>query len=136
MTVLYGLTQADDRSNHSYSWQFDYRQTLLRNAALSVGYVNEGHLIDHHRDGIEVQLWAVTPRWRDRVSAAIGIGPYVYFDTQPADADPWFRDHHGLGTASARFTPPRSAATSEGTGMRARIFRKFAHRATSIRAHS
>jgi len=96
-SLLYGLTQADDHSTQSYSWQFDYRQSLMRYAALSVGYLNEGHLVDHHRDGLEVQFWAVTPAWRERLSAAIGVGPYAYFDTQPTDVDPLFRDYHRVG---------------------------------------
>jgi hypothetical protein len=106
-TLLYGLTQADDHATQSYSWQFDYRQSLFRYTALSVGYVNEGHLVDHHRDGLEVQLWAVTPAWRERLSAAVGAGPYVYCDTQPTDVDPWFRDYHRVGeiyTGSLTYT--------------------------------
>jgi hypothetical protein len=91
----YGGVQSGD--SKSYSWQFDYRQTLFTYTALSVGYVNEGHLPDNHRDGVAVQFWLKTPRWRDRLQFAIGAGPYFYFDTQQTDTPPYYRDYHGLG---------------------------------------
>lgn len=97
ISVMAGATRTDDNLGSSYSWQFDYRQRLFSNLGASLGYVNEGHLTDHHRDGIAPQFWAVTPRWRERLEFALGAGPYIYFDTQPTDSPPWFRNRHGVG---------------------------------------
>jgi hypothetical protein len=99
----YGAVQSG--SDKSYSWQFDYRQSLFPYTAVSVGYVNEGHLPDHHRDGTTVQFWLRAPRWLDRLQFAVGAGPYFYFDTQQNDIPPYYRDLHGLaGIYSASLT--------------------------------
>ncbi len=66
---LYGLTQADDHSSQSYSWQFDYRQNLFRYSALSVGYVNEGHAA-----GRFVWSRSLTNDDQDRDIVTLGVG--------------------------------------------------------------
>jgi hypothetical protein len=89
----YGAVQTG--AANSYSWQFDYRQDLFDYTALSAGYVNEGHVPDHHRDGATLQFWLKSPQWRDFVFA-VGAGPYFYFDTQQTDTPPYYRDYHGI----------------------------------------
>jgi hypothetical protein len=88
--------QTDGEGQETYAWQIEYRQPLLRYVDASFSYVDEGHLLDHQRDGAAVQLWVVTPRWRDRVDFAIGVGPYVYFDTQFTPDSPWYRNYHSV----------------------------------------
>lgn len=105
--ILAGRTFAEDRvvnlydpgeqSSSTYAWGIEYRERLFRYLDASLAYLNEGHLLGHQRDGGTVQLWAVTPRWRDRLALSIGVGPYLYFDTQQTDAWPWFRNYHGIG---------------------------------------
>ncbi len=95
LAVLVGQTDGDGQD--TYAWQIDYRQQLLRYLDASFAYVNEGHLDHHQRDGGAVQLWAVTPRWRDRIDFALGAGPYAYFDTQYLARPPWYRNYHSLG---------------------------------------
>lgn len=68
-------------SSH-YSWQIDYRQALDRHLAWSVSWINEGHELQHHRDGVAAQLWAVLPVHSDKFSLSLGLGPYHYFDTE------------------------------------------------------
>jgi hypothetical protein len=97
LTALAGFTHGEVDSPDSYAYQFDYRQRLLPNLAASLAYVNEGHFVDHHRDGGAVQVWAITPRWLERFDAALGVGPYLLFDTQVANSSPWYRNVHGIG---------------------------------------
>src|SRR5512137_869845 len=64
----------------STSWQLDYRQELNEYLAASVGYLNEGHISSHHRDGQTAQLWLGTRLADGKLSLSIGIGPYLYYD--------------------------------------------------------
>ena len=91
-----GSTAADDGADHSYSWPLEYRQNLLRYLDASFLYLNEGHVGEHHRDGIAVQAWAVTPHWHN-LTFAVGAGPYVFCDTQVKDTQTGFRDYHDVG---------------------------------------
>eukprot|EP01035_Chromulina_nebulosa_P009678 gene9678-13058_t len=68
-------------SSH-YSWQLDYRHTLTRHLAWSVAWINEGHELTHHRDGVAGQAWGVLPFHSDTFSLSFGAGAYHYFDTQ------------------------------------------------------
>jgi hypothetical protein len=97
LAIFAGTTETDDRTGDSYSWQLEYRQGLLPHFDISLAYLNEGHVPDHHRDGVTTQLWAVTPRWGGHLDLALGFGPYFYFDTQDAQSPPGFRDYHGVG---------------------------------------
>jgi len=94
LALLYGRTDGDGQN--TYAWQMEYREPLLPYFDASFSYVNEGHLFHHQRDGGAVQLWAVTPRWRDRLEFALGVGPYVYFDTQYVARPPWYRNYHAI----------------------------------------
>jgi hypothetical protein len=96
LTGFFGSTDTDDHTSASYSWQLEYRQSVMRFLDVSFGYLNEGHLPGHHRDGATGQVWAVTPIWHG-LSAAFGVGPYFYFDTQTSDSAPGFHDYHGVG---------------------------------------
>jgi hypothetical protein len=104
ISFLAGASDTDDHTSGTYAWGLDYRQHLLRYLDASFGYLNEGHLPDHHRDGATVQLWATTP-WSERFALSVGAGPYVYFDT--VDAVNWqgYRNLHGVGAIlSARLS--------------------------------
>jgi hypothetical protein len=90
-------TGADDADSHSYAWQLEYRQNLWRYLDASFLYANEGHLTGHHRDGVALQLWAVTPPLAQRFTIALGVGPYLFCDTQDEDVAPGFKDAHDLG---------------------------------------
>jgi hypothetical protein len=94
LSALLGRTNGEGQD--TYAWQMEYRAPLFPFIDASFSYLNEGHLFHHQRDGGVVQLWAVTPRWRDRLDFAFGVGPYVYFDTQFVDGPPWYRNYHSV----------------------------------------
>ena len=82
LTALSGTTGSGAALKSHYSWQIDYRQQLDRNLAWSIAWINEGHELEHHRDGIAGELWAVLPFRSDRFSLSFGTGAYHYFDTE------------------------------------------------------
>ena len=70
-------------NGNSYSWQIDYRHGLYRNVEMSFAWINEGHVLGHHRDGNAVELWYRLPFYANRFRLSFGAGPYYYYDTQP-----------------------------------------------------
>ena len=82
-TLLGGILPETAAERSSYTYQVDYRQDFHRNFAASIGYVNEGHLRRHHRDGTAAQAWGRLPFFNHRMSVSFGVGAYYYFDTQP-----------------------------------------------------
>ena len=94
-------TAGDD---NSYSWQIEYLHGLGEHGAATLSYLNEGHVPDHHRDGIALQFWRRANLYDRRLSLAVGAGPYFYFDTTGTMADGTFRDRHdwkGMASMSA-----------------------------------
>ncbi len=83
VSVQAGTTgvSGDSLSSH-YSWQIDYRHHLSHNLAWSIGWLNEGHEAEHHRDGISGQGWYEVPLASEKLSISFGIGAYHYFDTE------------------------------------------------------
>jgi hypothetical protein len=96
-SVLAGLTDAGHASG-SYAWGLEYRERLLAHLDATLSYLNEGHVPDHHRDGASLALWATTSFWQERLTLALGAGPYIYCDTEfdPTVPD-GYHDHHGIG---------------------------------------
>lgn len=95
ISLLAGVTDA--QGSESYSWGMEYRQRLLTHLDASLGYLNEGHLPEHHRDGGVMQLWADTGLWHDRLALSVGAGPYVYFDTRYYINFQGYQNQHGVG---------------------------------------
>jgi len=105
LSLLAGVTDTDDHTSGTYAWGLEYRQPLLAHLDASFGYLNEGHLPSHHRDGGMLQLWATSGAWRDRLAFAVGAGPYWYFDTQYQQNPQGYINQHGVGAiVSARAT--------------------------------
>lgn len=77
-----GTTGSGVALSSHYSWQLDYRQALQRHLAWSVSWINEGHELEHHRDGIAGQIWVVLPFRSDTFSLSLGAGAYHHFDTE------------------------------------------------------
>jgi hypothetical protein len=102
LSVLGGLTDTDDHTSASYAWGLEYRERLLSYLDASLGYLNEGHLLGHHRDGGTAQLWGRLPLSGGRFTLAIGAGPYAYFDTlTDPSAREGYRDSHGVGVIAS-----------------------------------
>ncbi|HEY4772234.1 MAG TPA: hypothetical protein VIH50_04310 [Steroidobacteraceae bacterium] len=79
-----GIEQSTPDFGHSYSWGAEYRQPLTMHFAASLIWLNEGHLVNHHRDGQALQFW-----WRSATEGPglvfeAGVGPYHYYDTTDA----------------------------------------------------
>lgn len=105
LSLLTGVTDTDDHTSGTYAWGLEYRQGLLAHLDASFGYLNEGHLPNHHRDGGMLQLWATIGAWRDRLTFAVGAGPYWYFDTEYQQNSQGYIDQHGVAAiVSARAT--------------------------------
>jgi len=92
-----GGTSRTDSSDGSYAWGLTYLHGLGDYAALSLTYLNEGHVPDHKRDGLSPQFWGRYPLLDRKLSLAAGVGPYLYFDTTRSSTGLSFSDTHGVG---------------------------------------
>jgi hypothetical protein len=94
-TVSGGVLIPRHANESTYSWQMEFRQELNRYFAASAAWINEGHMVGHHRDGTAWQGWVNFPFWRDHVALSFGAGAYFFFDTQSL-ADGKTADVHGV----------------------------------------
>lgn len=79
---FYGSTNQVGKSHTSFANLVEYRQGLGENLAASIAVLNEGHLPNHHRDGlVPVMLWGRSNRLERQLSLAVGAGPYIFADT-------------------------------------------------------
>ncbi len=79
----------------AYRWGTAYMHEVGKHALVSLTYLNEGHLPQHHRDGYAPQVWLRQYLLDRHLSFELGIGPYFYFDTDGTQAVD--RDRHGWG---------------------------------------
>jgi hypothetical protein len=93
---LGGALRGPDNA-HTFAWEMDYQRSLGEHAVFSAGWINEGHLPGHHRDGPVAQVWWRTTAFDPRLSLAAGVGPYAYFDTVPTTTSDGSHDDHGIG---------------------------------------
>jgi len=94
--ALYGATKEVDAPHNSFGYQVEYREGLGENLAVSSSYLNEGHVPNHHRDGlVPLMLWARTNVLDRQLSLAVGAGPYLYADTTTINGI--VRDDHNVG---------------------------------------
>lgn len=111
LTLLAGGLQQSGSKEKTSAWAFEYLQPLHENIAASFSWLNEGHVPGHHRDGQSVQIWARTNVLDRRLSLAVGVGPYRYFDTTVSSAGGGYANIHGWGTvaslAATYYTPSR-----------------------------
>jgi hypothetical protein len=98
VVVRFGDTrETGTKGSQTYSYGFSYFQGFGENLAWSVGYLNEGHVPNHKRDGLDFQGWARVNLFNRRLSLGIGAGPYVYWDTVLGSSRPVYSDQHGVG---------------------------------------
>ena len=100
-SVLAGTMLDTDTHESSYAWQLDFRRWMSDHFAVSLSYLNEGHVIDHHRDGGVVQAWTRMEVFDPRLSLSGGIGPYYYFDTTVPLSGGGYANKHGWGIISS-----------------------------------
>jgi len=84
LSLLGGAIQEADTHRRSGTVEFEYSHDLGGPFAVSAAYLNQGHQLNHDRDGVALQLWA-SAEVLPRCSVAIGIGPFFYSDTTRLD---------------------------------------------------
>ena len=97
LQLLSGITQHSDVSETTYAWSLEYAEGLGEHAYVTIGWLNEGHLREHHRDGPAAQVWGRINLMDRRLALVFGIGPYLYFDTAQAEQGASYTNDHGLG---------------------------------------
>jgi hypothetical protein len=100
-SVLAGTLLDTDTHESTYAWQLDFRRWMSDDFAVSLSYLNEGHVIDHHRDGVAIQAWTRMEVLDPRLSLSGGIGPYYYFDTTVPLSGGGYANKHGWGVISS-----------------------------------
>lgn len=82
LTALGGGMRTANLKESSYTWQLDYRHIFHPNFAMSIAYINEGHVVGHHRDGSAMEAWAQLPLAHGHLTLSAGVGAYYFYDTQ------------------------------------------------------
>lgn len=101
ISLLGGYGWTDKPRERTYAWQTQYMEGLGDHLAYSLAYVNQGHFIEHHRDGYASSLWARANLLDKHLSLGVGLGGLYYFDTiSPADGGPQ-HDYHGWGSMTS-----------------------------------
>lgn len=98
LTLLGGIMYNTSTRESSHSWQIEYLEKMNRHLSLSLSYLNEGAVPDHHRDGHAALLWAHNDFPELNLTLGVGAGPYFYFDTTAAKAGGSYSNNHGWGT--------------------------------------
>ncbi len=80
----------------TYAWSLQYFQYFKPGWAVSLGWLNEGHLENHHRDGPHVQVWRFHRMASNHLRLGAGVGAYRVFDTTAAGPDPAYHNDHGV----------------------------------------
>jgi hypothetical protein len=111
LLALAGITDSENGAPSSYGWQLELQEPVSTHLSGSLSWLNEGHVAQHHRDGAAAQLWLNAPRWCDRVVFSVGVGPYIYFDTEKDSSIRGYSDVHsaaGIVSASVAIDLSRS----------------------------
>ncbi|MCE1229573.1 MAG: hypothetical protein LWX11_08830 [Firmicutes bacterium] len=82
LSLLGGALLSPQEGKTTYAWQAMYSHQIAPDLGLSLGWLNEGHLSEHHRDGLVLQGWARLAE-RGAFSYLAGVGLYRSYDTQP-----------------------------------------------------
>lgn len=90
-----GISSESDHGGHALPWALEYTETVARPIDVGMLYLNQGHFVGHHRDGIAAELFLHTPRSTSGWSFGAGAGPFYYFDTTGTAAN--YENRHGLG---------------------------------------
>jgi hypothetical protein len=81
----------------TYAWQLQVTHNFTRNLGLGFAWLNEGHLDDHHRDGLVVQGWYQRRVPSNRLRLGVGLGVLRSFDTARTgddEGEDYRNDHH------------------------------------------
>jgi hypothetical protein len=95
--VFAGAQQTTRHTEGSYAYALEYAHNLSEHFVASYQYLNEGHVTDHHRDGVSPQLWFRLLSPNRTLAFALGAGPYRYYDTTTDASSGQTIDAHGWG---------------------------------------
>lgn len=98
ISFLGGYGATNNPTQKAGAYQLEYLEGLGENFAWSVSYLNQGHFIEHHRDGTAANLWLRTNRFNRQLSLGLGVGGVFYYDTIIPPAPAPATDFHGWGT--------------------------------------
>ena len=92
-----GALNVSGQNQRSFAVGVNYAQPVGDYLALSLGYLNEGHPDNHHRDGVSAQVWLRSHITEQGMSWGVGAGQYFYFDTSrpPAATGQAYTNDHG-----------------------------------------
>jgi hypothetical protein len=93
LAVQAGALRVKEADESSFSAGVAYTHPVNDHLALSLGYLNEGHPTDHHRDGVSGQVWLRSGPNQPGWSFGAGIGQYFYFDTSDFGSGRYTNDH-------------------------------------------
>jgi hypothetical protein len=96
-----GFTQDTQTRIDVPQWSVTYRQNLGEYMAFSFSYINEGHQPNDYRDGLAAQIWGRVPILDQRLSLALGVGPFAYSDTKVTAVRDTYENAHGFGIISS-----------------------------------
>jgi hypothetical protein len=104
LAVQAGALRVKEADDSSFSAGIAYTHPVNDHLALSLGYLNEGHPTDHHRDGVAGQVWVRSGYNRPGWSFGAGAGRYFYFDTSDLGHERYTNDHGWAGIYSLQAT--------------------------------
>lgn len=90
-----GRLRERDNGDSTYAWQLQYFGKLSNKSMWSIGWMNEGHLPNHHRDGATLQIWHFLKPPAKNFEFGAGIGIYRYFDTKFDENSFGYKNKHG-----------------------------------------
>lgn len=90
-----------DEETTTYAWSISYLQPFGEHLAFSIMYLNEGHHSDQHRDGLAPQIWGRVMTMERKLSLGVGVGPYLYSDSDLSPAGDTYHNVHGVGLISS-----------------------------------
>jgi hypothetical protein len=96
LVFLRGLIQDTKSGSSSDAWQIEYQKHIGDYYALSVAYLNDGHLSGHRTDGLTAQFWLGKSFLNDHVALAAGLGPYLWADTIDGRSGSGYENRHGI----------------------------------------
>ncbi len=90
-----GALRVSGTNENSFAVGVNYAQPVGDYLALSLGYLNEGHPHNHHRDGVSAQVWLRSHISEQGLSWGVGVGQYYFFDTSrpSGGGEPYINDH-------------------------------------------
>lgn len=91
-----GALRVSGNGERSFAVGVNYVQPYGDYFALSLGYLNEGHPDNHHRDGVSGQVWLRSRVDERGMSWGVGVGQYYFFDTsRPRSGGEAYVNDHG-----------------------------------------